>query len=160
MGWKAYLPRAYGPWEGKLYIPWANFWRFFQPLGWRNFYTWHPAHSEIPYFFGKECSNNTFSLEIRRSGRLRGLQPEYEGLDHTKRTRTPRKTQPKFLDLTETTANTSVSLEELLKPRYTSYTSAVFAYFGFYDEAEIARRRSLRLQGLDPEFEGLTWGQR
>ena len=102
----------------------------------------------------------TFSLEIRRSGRLRGLQPEYEGLDHTKRTRTPRKTQPKFLDLTETTANTSVSLEELLKPRYTSYTSAVFAYFGFYDEAEIARRRSLRLQGLDPEFEGLTWGQR
>ena len=88
------------------------------------------------------------------------MQPEYEGLDHTKRTRTPRKTQPKFLDLTETTANTSVSLEELLKPRYTSYTSAVFAYFGFYDEAEIARRRSLRLQGLDPEFEGLTWGQR
>ena len=111
-------------------------------------------------FFNKECSNYTFSLEIRRSGRLRGLQPEYEGLDHTKRTRTPRKTQPKFLDLTETTANTSVSLEELLKPRYTSYTSAVFAYFGFYDEAEIARRRSLRLQGLDPEFEGLTWGQR
>ena len=111
-------------------------------------------------FFNKECSNYTFSLEIRRSGRLRGLQPEYEGLDHTKRTRTPRKTQPKFLDLTETTGNTSVSLEELLKPRYTSYTSAVFAYFGFYDEAEIARRRSLRLQGLDPEFEGLTWGQR
>ena len=101
-----------------------------------------------------------FSSEIRRSGRLRGLQPEYEGLDHTKRTRTPRKTQPQFLDLADTTANTSISLEELLKPRYTSYTSAVFAYFGFYDEAEIARRRSLRLQGLDPEFEGLTWGQR
>ena len=32
--------------------------------------------------------------------------------------------------------------------------------FGFYTENEIRRRRSLRLQGLDPENEGLTWGTR
>ena len=39
------------PWEGNFYLTWANFWRFFQPLGRRNFYTQHTAHWEIPYFW-------------------------------------------------------------------------------------------------------------
>ena len=116
-------------------------------------------HNHIVYLF--LSSLIIFVSEIRRSARLRGLRPEYEGLEHTKRTRTPRKTQPQFLDLDNITTNDSqISLEELMKPRETTYLSAVFAYFGFYDEAEIQRRRSLRLQGLDPEFEGLTWGHR
>ena len=25
------LPRAYGPWEDKIFCPWANFWGFFNP---------------------------------------------------------------------------------------------------------------------------------
>ena len=33
-----------------LIFLWANFWRFFQPLEWRNFHTWNPAHSDIPKF--------------------------------------------------------------------------------------------------------------
>ena len=28
---KAYLPRAYGPWEGKLFFPWANLMVFYNP---------------------------------------------------------------------------------------------------------------------------------
>ena len=95
-------------------------------------------------------------IETRRSARLRGLQPEFEGLESTKRTRSPRKTRE-----IEAEANISISsLEELMKPRQKTYLTTVFEYFGFYDEAEIQRRRSLRLQGLDPEFEGLTWGHR
>ena len=38
------------PWEGKSCLPWANFWSFFQPLGWRNSHTWNSAHPEILYF--------------------------------------------------------------------------------------------------------------
>ena len=39
------------PCDEKACLPWANFWRFFQPLGRRNFYTQHTAHWEIPYFW-------------------------------------------------------------------------------------------------------------
>ena len=54
---KGLPPAGLRPLGGKLFFPWANFWRFFQPLGWRNFHTWNPAHSEIPYFFpGDKCA--------------------------------------------------------------------------------------------------------
>ena len=41
-----------------------------------------------------------------------------------------------------------------------SLLSKFLAWFGFFSESEIQRRQSLRLQGLDPEYEGLTWGTR
>ena len=41
-----------------------------------------------------------------------------------------------------------------------SLLSTILAWFGFFSESEIQRRQSLRLQGLDPEYEGLTWGTR
>ena len=43
------LPRAYGPWEERVSSLGLIFGGFFQPLGWRNFHTWNPAHSEILY---------------------------------------------------------------------------------------------------------------
>ena len=94
-------------------------------------------------------------IELRRSARLRGLAPEFSGLTEVKRTRS-RKTgaQPDLPD------ESPIPLEQLLKPYRRTWMESFFAYWGFYSEKEIARRRSLRLQGLDPEFEGLTWGHR
>ena len=48
----------------------------------------------------------------------------------------------------------------MLRPYRRTWAESFFAYWGYFSEKEIARRRSLRLQGLDPEFEGLTWGHR
>ena len=92
-------------------------------------------------------------IELRRSARLRGLAPEFSGLQDVKRSRT-RKAHP------ETSEEPTLPLEQLLKPYRRTWIESFFAYWGFYSEKEIARRRSLRLQGLDPEFEGLTWGHR
>lgn len=92
-------------------------------------------------------------IELRRSARLRGLAPEFSGLQDVKRSRT-RKAQP------ESPEEPAVPLEQLLKPYRRTWVESFFAYWGFYSEKEIARRRSLRLQGLDPEYEGLTWGHR
>jgi hypothetical protein len=42
-----------GPWvSGKLFFPWANFWR------WKNFHTWNSAHSEILYLPPIFCKFN------------------------------------------------------------------------------------------------------
>ena len=90
-------------------------------------------------------------VELRRSLRLRGLAPEYDGLqDSTKR-------RPRRSLLQEEPPK---PIEQLLRPDGFSILARIFAYFGYYDQAEILRRRSLRLQGLDPEYEGLTWGKR
>ena len=51
-------------------------------------------------------------------------------------------------------------LEVIVKQPKQSLLSKFLAWFGFYSESEIQRRQSLRLQGLDPEYEGLTWGTR
>ena len=51
-------------------------------------------------------------------------------------------------------------LEVIVKQPKQSILSKFLAWFGFYSESEIQRRQSLRLQGLDPEYEGLTWGTR
>ena len=93
-------------------------------------------------------------VELRRSARLRGLAPEFEGLEAAvKRTRRSKASNDED-DLGQQ------SLEQLLKPYRRTWTESFFAYWGYFSEKEIARRRSLRLQGLDPEFEGLTWGRR
>ena len=107
--------------------------------------------SKLGYFQEEE-------VEIRRSARLRGLNPEYEGLEDSKKSRRPRKSLAFDPDLTD--FEDHAPLHELVKPRRRSILASIFACFGFYDEEEIRRRRSLRLQGLDPEFEGLAWGPR
>ena len=58
---KACLPRAYGAWEETFPSRGLIFVGFFNPLGWRNFYTRYPAHSEIPYFLMR---NLNFWLKI------------------------------------------------------------------------------------------------
>jgi hypothetical protein len=92
-------------------------------------------------------------VEHRRSARLRGLDPEYEGLGFP--SRSPRKRRSAEM-VPEIQDDPMINLQ---MPKQ-SITSRIFAYFGYYDEAEIERRRSLRLQGLEPEYEGLTWGKR
>ena len=87
---------------------------------------------------------------MRRSARLRGLAPEFDGLQDVKRTR-----RSKVPD-----ESPEPPLEQLLRPYRRTWAESFFAYWGYFSEKEIARRRSLRLQGLDPEFEGLTWGHR
>ena len=94
-------------------------------------------------------------VELRRSARLRGLAPEFDGLQEVKRTR-----RSKGNDQNDQEDHDQQSLEQLLKPYQRTWTESFFAYWGYFSEKEIARRRSLRLQGLDPEFEGLTWGRR
>ena len=50
-------------WEVKACLPWANFWRFFQPLGWRNFHTWNQPIQKS-YIFGAFLFCQGFSLFI------------------------------------------------------------------------------------------------
>ncbi len=113
------------------------------------------AAEKLGYFQEEE-------IFIRRSARLRGLRPEYDGLASPTKARGPRRTahQGSSKDLNDIDDETVIPLDQLLKPFQRSLMASVFAYFGFFSEAEIKRRRSLRLQGLDPEFEGLTWGRR
>lgn len=89
-------------------------------------------------------------MELRRSARLRGERPEYAGLADVHRRRSKVSKELTVGD----------DLKELMKPHKRTLIASLFAYFGYYDQVEIERRRSLRLQGLDPEFEGLTWGKR
>ena len=96
-------------------------------------------------------------IELRRSARLRGLEPEYLGLAEKS---TGRKSTSRKRPIYTESELLSMNLEELMKPVSRSLVASIFAYFGFFSEAEIQRRRSLRLQGLDPEYEGLTWGPR
>ena len=53
------------PWEEKAHLPRAHFWRFFQPLGWRNFYTRHqrPFGKPIPVWV-YICAKSVFFREI------------------------------------------------------------------------------------------------
>ena len=150
-------------------------------------------------------------IDRRRSLRLRGLDPEYEGLTWGKRTRRKRilpffkdyheddevffnyheenamerfkskvaKFNPGYirklfsamfsqlgyykeesLENIDNLVDETKSLEELMKPSHEGIISIVFGTLGYYSENEIKRRQSLRLKGLEPEFEGLTWGKR
>ena len=64
LGVKSLPPAGLKPLGEKLFIPRANFWKFFQLLGWRNFYIWHPAHSEIVYFRTSNLKLATPQLQI------------------------------------------------------------------------------------------------
>ena len=92
--------------------------------------------------------------ELRRSARLRGIAPEYDGLHFERRTRRSPNSSSNFDFMDEQ------PLEVIVKQPKQSILSKFLAWFGFYSESEIQRRQSLRLQGLDPEYEGLTWGTR
>ena len=46
------------------------------------------------------------------------------------------------------------SLEDLMEPSEEGIVSNAFKYIGYYSKDEIKRRQSLRLQNLEPEFEG------
>ena len=100
----------------------------------------------------KAVKHNLFIIyitELRRSARLRGLAPEYDGLHFAKRTRRSINTPDMVNE----------PLEVIAKKSRESLLSKFLGCFGFFSESEIDRRRSLRLRGLDPEFEGLTWGK-
>ena len=47
------------------------------------------------------------------------------------------------------------SLEDLMEPSEEGIVSNAFKYIGYYSKDEIKRRQSLRLQGLEPQFEGI-----
>ena len=62
-------------------------------------------------------------------------------------------------EITDDQNISSKSLEQLMKPSKEWILPRLLSYFGYYSQKEIKRRQSLRIQGLDPEYEGLTWGR-
>ena len=80
--------------------------------------------------------------EIRRSARLRGLAPEFDGLHFERRTRRSPNSSSNFDFIDE-----HLPLEVIVKQPKQSLFSKFLARFGFYSESEIQRRQSLRLQG-------------
>ena len=119
---KAHLPRACGPWEVSFFFPRAHFWRFFQPLGWRNFYTRHPAHSEIPYFPpGDECA---WRFHGKKMKRYRNLSMAIAYIDSY------RNSVLHYMDVTHNTSEKNIrktwrTLIHLMQV-YTSYYCGIF----------------------------------
>lgn len=50
--------------------------------------------------------------------------------------------------------NQTKSFEDLIEPTSEGLVSNIFGSLGYYSQNEIQCRQSLRLQGLDPEYEG------